>query len=144
VSRKSEKCAICGCPLHREGDYAKPTVKGRSHATKHHYIPERFFGRSENRQATQREGIFNVCPWNAEGKTVVFCYECHEELLHNPVFLPEDIEAFSRLVSERGLSEEGKTAGRERIAGRIKLLHDVIRNGLEALSKKDAYQVEDK
>ena len=134
MNQKPEKCAICGCPLHREGDYAKPTIKGRSHATKHHYIPERFFGRSTNRQGTQREGIFDVCPWNAVRKTVVFCYECHEELIHNPVFLPEDIDAFARLVSERGLSEEGKIEGREKIGGRIKLLHEVIRRGINSMS----------
>lgn len=134
MSRDSEKCAICGCPLHRDGEYAKPTVKGRSHATKHHYIPERFFGRSKNRQGTQREGIFDDCPWNAEGKTVVFCYECHEELIHNPVFLPADLDAFSTLVIERGLSEEYKVESREKIAGRIKLLHEVIQRGLMELN----------
>jgi hypothetical protein len=135
VSKKVEKCAVCGCPLHRDGDYAKPTVKGRSHATKHHYIPERFFGRSRNRLGTQREGIFDACPWDAEGKTVVFCYECHEELLHNPVFLPEDIEAFAKLVSDRGLAENGKTDTKQKISGRIKLLHEVIQRGLEVVGK---------
>lgn len=140
--KKSEQCAICGCPLHRDGEYAKPTVKGRSHATKHHCIPERFFGRSSNRQGTQREGIYDACPWNAEGKTVVFCYECHEELIHNPVFLPDDIEIFARLVTEHGLSENGKTENREKIAGRIMLLQEVIRTGLEVLSKNDALLVD--
>ena len=130
----SEKCAICGCSLHRDGEYAKPTVKGRSHATKHHYVPERFFGRSRNRQGTQREGIFATCPWSAEGKTVVFCYECHEELVHNPVFLPTDIDSFARLVSERGLSEEIKNESRKKIAGRIKLLHEVIHRGIQELN----------
>lgn len=32
-----ERCSICGCKVHRNGDYAKPSVKGRSHATRHHY-----------------------------------------------------------------------------------------------------------
>lgn len=135
MNKKTEKCAICGCPLHRNGEYAKPTVTGRSHATKHHCVPERFFGRSSNRQGTKREGIFDVCPWDAEGKTIVFCYECHEELIHNPVFLPDDIDAFARLVSKRGLCEESKTEGREKIAKRISLLHEVISTGLEALLK---------
>ena len=100
-----ERCAICGCRIHRDGDYATPTVKGRSHATKHHYVPERFFGRSANRKGTVREPIFKQCPWESEGKTVLFCYECHEELLHNPVFLPEDIKAFAALVKARGLDK---------------------------------------
>jgi hypothetical protein len=42
----TEKCAICGCELHRiAGTYARPTVEGRSHASKHHFVSERFFGR---------------------------------------------------------------------------------------------------
>jgi hypothetical protein len=86
-----ETCAICGCRLHRNGDYAQPTVLGRSHATSHHYVAERFFGRSANRRRNQREAIFESCPWGQEGEVVVFCYECHEELIHNPVILPEDI-----------------------------------------------------
>lgn len=139
-----ERCAICGCQLHRTGDYAKPTVLGRSHATKHHYVPERFFGRSKNRQGTQREGIFEVCPWDAEGKTVVFCYECHEELLHNPVFLPEDVEKFARLAADHGLSEEQKPAEREKIAGRVMLLQKVIHLGLEAFSNTEGRPAEGK
>ena len=35
-------CAICGCRLHRGGEYATPTTEGRSQATKHHYVAERF------------------------------------------------------------------------------------------------------
>ena len=77
----NEKCGICGCKLRRGGDYAKPTVRGRLHATRHHHIAERFFGRSSNRRGTKRAAIFSKCPWNAEGTTSVFCYECHEELI---------------------------------------------------------------
>lgn len=126
-----ETCAICGCLLHRDGEYAKPTVKGRSHATEHHYVAERFFGRSKNRRGTQREAIFDECPWGMEGKTDVFCYECHEELLHNPVFLPEDIRRFAELVKLRKLSEETKTESRQKIGSRIKLLHEIIAKGLQ-------------
>ena len=128
-----EICAICGCLLHRDGDYAKPSLKGRSHATKHHYIPERFFGRSKNRKGTQREPIFDTCPWNSEGKTAVFCYECHEELLHNPVMLPNEINAFSKLVHLMGLSENKKTEDKTKIAGRIKLMHKIISRGLKEM-----------
>ena len=128
-----EYCEICGCQLHRTaGTYARPSVKGRSHATGHHYVPKRFFGHSKNRAETVA-GIFKECPWNAEGKTGVFCYECHEELLHNPVLLPEDIGCFRALVECRGLSESTKPGERDKIAGRIQLLHEVIANGLEAM-----------
>jgi hypothetical protein len=133
--RAAEKCAICGCKLHRDGDYAKPTPKGHSHATEHHYVAERFFGRSANRRGDIREPIFKDDEWRLEKKTAVYCYECHEELIHNPVFLPEDIAALSALVKAGGLSEEEKTDDRTKLAGRIRLLHDVIRAGLKALKR---------
>ncbi len=132
-----ENCAICGCHLHRTRDtYARPTIAGRSHATKHHYVAERFFGRSTNRRGTKTEGIFNSCPWGHEGEAVLFCYECHEELIHNPVLLPEDIANFAKLVRAHGLAEEAKSESRQPIAGRIELMHTVIAAGLAALLAK--------
>lgn len=129
----AEVCAICGCSLHRRpGTYGTLTAEGRSHATRHHFVAERFFGRSSNRPG-QREGIFRICPWGSERKTDVFCYECHEELLHNPVLLPNDIERFAELVKARRLSERNKGAQRHRIAGRVRLLHEVIDRGLDVL-----------
>ncbi len=128
-----EKCAICGCQLHRNGEYAKPTVIGRSHATSHHYIAERFFGRSKNRRGTQREVMFESCPWDHEGDVAVFCYECHEELIHNPVILPEDINRFAQLVRLRGLSEQSKTEDRSLIAGRILLFQEVVAKGIQVV-----------
>jgi len=99
-------------------------------------VAERFFGRSNNRRGTQRERIFEECPWGVEGKTAIFCYDCHEELLHNPIFLPSDIAHFADLVKERSLHEDGKTESKDKIAGRIKLFHEVIQRGLEELKKK--------
>src|SRR5271156_2269373 len=109
MAKSPEACAICGCPLNRSGNYARPTVEGRSHATKHHFVAERFFGRSSNRKGKKIEGIFESCPWGHEGKSETFCYECHEELLHNPVLLPQDIVRFAKLVRVRDLCEELKT-----------------------------------
>lgn len=134
-----EVCAICGCLLHRtQNTYARPTPEGRSHASKHHYVPERFFGRSKNRRGTQREKIFEECPWDHEGESAVFCYDCHEELLHNPVLLPEDIERLAKIVKSKGLAEDKKTEFREKIAGRIKLLHEVIKRGLEQIERENS------
>jgi hypothetical protein len=130
-----ERCGICGCRLHRGGGYALPTPEGRSHATEHHYVAERFFGRSANRKNERRERIFETCPWNVEGQSGVFCYECHEELLHNPVFTSADIELFAALVRRRGLQEDEKTVSRQRLAGRIQLLHAVIAAGLKSLDE---------
>lgn len=132
-----ERCAVCDCLLHRtSGTYARPTTEGRSHATEHHFVSERFFGRSANRRGTKTTGIFRSCPWGHEGKTAVFCYECHEELLHNPVLLPEDLERFARLVKERGLAEERKPKDRKLIAKRVMLLQEVIAQGLTAMVSK--------
>jgi hypothetical protein len=131
-----EKCALCSCQLHRSGEYATPTLMGRSHATEHHFVPERFFGRSTNRRGTQRKGIYACCPWGYEGKKEVYCYECHEELLHNPVLLPEDVAAFANLVRNRGLDEITKPESREKIGGRIELLHEVISAGLKTLNQQ--------
>ena len=132
----TEHCAICNCILHRTaGTYARPTIEGRSHATRHHYVAERFFGRSSNRRDTLTDGVFLSCPWGYEGKTAVFCYECHEELLHNPVLLPQDVATFAKLVNQRGLSEERKTSDRSKLAGRVQLLHEALAVGLVALSQ---------
>jgi hypothetical protein len=120
------------------GDYAKPTVKGRSHATDHHYVAERFFGRSKNRPGTTRERIFETCPWGEEGSTATYCYECHEELLHNPVFTPADICSFAALVASRGLTEEEKPVTRKKLGGRIQLLHAIIQAGLASLAAQEA------
>ena len=74
-------------------------------------------------------------PVGTRSETAIFCYECHEELLHNPIFLSEDIKKFAALCVERGLVEQEKTESREAIAGRIKLLHEIIQTGLNALTK---------
>ncbi len=129
-------CEICGCTLHRRGVYATPTVEGRSHPTEHHYVAERFFGRSKNRKGTVREAIFDTCPWDLEKKTVVLCYDCHEELIHNLVFLPQDISSFADLVNRRNLNEKSKSDDRSKLAGRIALLHEVLQAGLNALKSR--------
>jgi hypothetical protein len=134
----SEHCAICGCELHRaRGIYASPTVEGRSSATKHHFVAERFFGRSRNRRGTKTEGIFASCPWGYEVQSDVFCYECHEILLHNPVLLREDVECFAKLVRMRNLAEEVKPADYSKIAGRVELFHEVIARGLKLLREEE-------
>lgn len=77
--------------------------------------------------------MFETCPWGREGEWATFCYDCHEELLHNPVLLPKDIERLAALVREHALAEDEKTESREKLAGRIKLLHRIIDAGLAAL-----------
>ena|SRR6266568_5723043 len=136
MKEQPETCSICGCQLHRSGEYATPTVAGRSHATKHHFVAERFFGRSTNRKGTKREGVFGICPFGHERETAVYCYECHEELLHNPVLLPTDIQALAELVRKRGINEACKPEDREKIAARILLFHEAISAGLKQMLER--------
>jgi hypothetical protein len=131
-----EACAICGCELLRmKGVYASSTVDGRRHASKHHFVPERFFGRSANRRNTTRERIFKKCPWGREGEYTTLCYDCHELLIHNPVLSPEDMEDFAKLVRERGFSEKQKESSYRKLTGRVLLFNEVIHRGLAALSE---------
>jgi len=99
-------------------------------------VAERFYGRSATRRGEQRERIFEQCPWAIEGQSAIYCYECHEELLHNPVFTPDDMERFARIVASRGLDELDKPLTREKLAGRIRLFHEVIEAGLRALAAR--------
>ena len=129
-----ERCALCGCAVHRSGRYATEDSEGRSHATQHHYVAERFFGRSSNRKGTQKTPIFPTCPWGLEGRSDVYCYECHELVLHNPVLLPDDVAAFGRLIRERSLDEQVKGDSLQKVAGRVELFHEVIVAGLKVLT----------
>ena len=131
--RSVEHCAICGCLLNRRGMYASPTLQGRAHATKHHFVAERFFGRSANRKGTKRVRLFEKCPWNLEGEYEVFCYECHEILLHNPVLTRANVSDFAELVRMRGLNEPSKSKSSEKLSGRIQLFQQVLEKGIEIL-----------
>ncbi len=71
-----------------------------------------------------------------EGRETVFCYECHEIVLHNVVFLPFDVERLAELAKRRGCNEDEKPPGYEKLAERIKLLHEVIEAGLASLISK--------
>jgi len=47
--------------------------------------------------------------------------------------LPEDVRALSELVRCRDLHEQEKPNHKEKIAGRVRLLHEVIARGINAL-----------
>jgi hypothetical protein len=137
-TKEVESCAICGCPVWRSAETARPTIAGRSLATEHPYVPERFFRRSADRHDAATGGLFDTCPWGQEKQATVCCRECHEELMHNPVLLPADIQAFAELVRKRGLGEDDKPETKDKIAGRVLLLHEVIATGLLALGYLEA------
>ena len=133
-----EKCQICGCEIHRKGGYAKPTIQGRSHATKHHYVAERFYGRTKNKRKYQKvRPIFGEKDFpEHERQSGTFCYECHEELLHNPILLPADIKKLSTLVHKRKSNEIKKGDSRNKIAERIKLFQEILSLGLDEMMKR--------
>jgi hypothetical protein len=134
---KKEACAICGCSLHRgASSYATATKEGRSHASRSHYVAERFYGRSANRKGVTAR-IFDRCPWGVEGTSALTCYECHELMLHNPIMLEVDVKRFAAIVRARGLSETEKPEDFSKIAGRILLFQEVIARGIT-----DLYQSE--
>ena len=131
-----EPCSICGCSVHRKGEYARATVKGRSHATWHHLIAKRFFGRKANKRSGKIDAIFERKDWEAEQDKIVLCYDCHEVLLHNPIFLKKDLDRFRMLIKDHGFNETKKTESTRQLAGRIVLLHEIIEKGLEVLDKR--------
>ena len=71
------------------------------------------------------------------GRTEIYCYDCHEELLHNPVLLPQDVAKFAELVRLRQLSEIQKPKDRALLAGRIILLHEALSTVIAALLRKE-------
>ena len=128
-----ENCAICGCNLIR-GKNIYGTPEGRSHATKHHFVAERFFGRSKNRKGILQSAIFTKCPWSLEKATELFCFDCHEVMLHNPVFTRENIQTLRQIIHKHNLNEDEKEKGYTKVKERIKLLQTVIEEGLKKLS----------
>jgi hypothetical protein len=79
-----------------------------------------------------------ACPWGPEKQATVYCYECHEALIHNPVLLPGEVQAFAELVKIRGLNEDDKPSEKDKIARRVMLLHEVLATGLFTLNLLEA------
>jgi hypothetical protein len=55
------------------------------------------------------------------------------------VLTTADVDLFAALVRRRGLNEDEKAQSREKLAGRIQLLHDVIAAGLSSLDQSDGH-----
>jgi len=138
-TKEAEKtCAICGCPLHRTaGTYAKPTADGRSHATDHHCVPKRFLS-DKNTKGEKRGPVLTDRHWAEKGsQTVTLCYDCHEELLHNPILLEEDVKHLRQIMDNKGCTETHKTEGDYKcIANRVRIFHEIIKAGIEHTLKE--------
>jgi len=131
MEKEINKCGLCGCVIHNNGGYAEPTVAGRSHRTKHHYVAERFFGRSNNRRGEIREGIFSDTELDIKPKIGEYCYDCHEELLHNPIILKTEMDKLSEIFKIIGANEDVKTESKDKLKQRIVTLKEVIRKGID-------------
>jgi hypothetical protein len=57
------------------------------------------------------------------------------------VLLPKDINAFAALVRSRGLEENHKPGDSRKIAGRIKLFHEIISVGINAIADNEKEHV---
>jgi len=135
-SANGERCALCRCLVHRtRGTYATDTHEGRSHATGHHLVPQRFLGKSATRRKKgPRTAILRPDTFPTPGELLVFCYECHEELLHNPMLLEEDIRRLAELFELSEASEpDGKPFEKVRLARRIEIFHNTIAEGVRCL-----------
>ena len=98
-------CILCGIEF-TTGVYA--TESGRYNRGKHHLFPSRFkkYGISQRSLAEKL---------NVESQDLDFvhlCYDCHEELLHNPVFTAKMIEKLSPLIKGKSLEDKVITMSR--------------------------------
>ena len=99
-------CVLCGIEF-TTGAYA--TESGRYNKSEHHLFPTRFkkYGISQRSLAKK----LNV--ETRDFDSVHLCYECHEELLHNPVFTSKMIKGLSHLM--RGKDLEGRVITLSRV-----------------------------
>ena len=81
-------CALCECEL-TTGDYGH----NPSHITGHHRIARRLEGWVANLKTL-------------EGEQLLLCYECHEEVLHNPVLLPGMEQQIAKLFAGKSRDEK--------------------------------------
>ena len=128
-----ERCRLCGCRVHRGGPYAAPTIEGRSCASEHHLCGRALPWALENLTWRPACQDFRNVSVGIRRKVAVYCYECGEKLLHNPVIIEADIERFAQLVRLRALNEDAKPAARQKMVGRIRPLYEVIDAGLSVL-----------
>ena len=107
----------------KKGQYAKDSINGRSYPTKHHLIAKRFYNK-------KRKKIFETID---KPSVVELCYDCHEELLHNPVLSANDIEKFSMLIKQKECNETIKDDSKNKIRERIDLFAEIIAEGIKTL-----------
>jgi len=96
----ADHCMLCGIEYPTGVVYA--SEHGRRSRGRHHLFPRRF----EKRGISQEKLAKKLDVETRDLGFVHLCYECHEELLHNPVFTTKMIKELSHLM--RGKSLEDK------------------------------------
>jgi hypothetical protein len=113
------RCQLCKAELqegNRNNIYG--TDEGMRHISRHHLFPKRFRNYFTNDELMK---IFQIETPNILGN---FCYECHEEVLHNLILNREIIDKLSQLFE----GKDKKT--------RIIIFYEIFRMGIETILKK--------
>ena len=101
----TDHCILCGIEF-TTGAYA--TENGRYNRSEHHLFPARF----KKYHISQRSLAKKLNLESQDFDSVHLCYECHEELLHNPVFTTKMIKELSHLMRGKGLEDKATTLSR--------------------------------
>jgi uncharacterized CHY-type Zn-finger protein len=98
----TDHCMLCGIEFPKTGVYAEKTESGQHYRAEHHLIPKRF----EKYHISQRSLAKKLNVGTQDFVPVYLCYECHEELLQNPVFTTEMIKELSHLIKGKSLEDK--------------------------------------
>ncbi len=101
----AEHCMLCGIEF-TTGAYA--TENGQYNRSEHHLFPTRF----EKYYISQRSLAKKINVESQDFDSVHLCYECHEELLHNPVFTTKMIKELNHLMRGKSLEDKVITLSR--------------------------------
>ncbi len=99
---------LCGIKFSKTGVYAEKTESGQRYRAEHHLIPKRF----EKYHISQRSLAEKLNVGTQDFVPVYLCYECHEELLQNPVFTAKMLEELSPLIKGKSLEDKVVTLSR--------------------------------
>ena len=112
-------CKICKTQL-QEGNQNNiyGTSEGMNHISNHHLFPKRFLKYFTIDEIQQ---TFEIPDPSIERE---FCYECHEEILHNIIINDS-------MISDLSIFFEGCDK-----KSRMKIFHEIFKEGLEIYKKK--------
>ena len=108
-----KKCLICGVELVEGNPNNKyGTFEGRNYISRHHLFPQRF---QKYFQENEVLNIFGITKFNERAE---FCYDCHEEMIHNLILNKEILEKLNEKMNGKNLKE------------RIQIFHEIFKKGL--------------